>query len=45
MVTRLRDRLTAGSCRLLMSSFGLGLSWGTMSATVGPMVIPEVQYI
>lgn len=45
MVTRLRDQLTSGPCRLLMSSFGLGLSWGTMSVTAGPMVIPPVQYI
>lgn len=41
MVTRLRDKLTSGCRRLLMSSFGLGLSWATMSMTVGPMVIPE----
>lgn len=45
MVTRLRDELTTGSRRLLMSSFGLGLSWATMSANLGPMVIPEIQYI
>lgn len=45
MVTRLRDQLTYGQQRLVMSSFGLGLSWATMSATLGPMVIPEVQYI
>lgn len=45
MVTRLRDQLTSGQQRLVMSSFGLGLSWATMSATLGPMVIPEVQYI
>lgn len=45
MVTRLRDRLTHEPCRLLMSSFGLGLSWATMSATFGPMVIPEIQTI
>ncbi len=45
MVTRLRDELTTGPHRLLMSSFGLGLSWATMSATVGPAVIPPIQYI
>lgn len=45
MVTRLREPLSTGSHRLLMSSFGLGLSWATMSATFGPMVIPELQYI
>ncbi|MDE6256860.1 MAG: ketoacyl-ACP synthase III [Muribaculaceae bacterium] len=45
MVTRLRDQLTKEPCRLIMSSFGLGLSWATMSATFGPMVIPELQII
>lgn len=45
MVTRLRDKLTKEPCRLLMSSFGLGLSWGTMSVTFGPMIIPELLYI
>lgn len=45
MVTRLHDQLTSGPTRLLMSSFGLGLSWATMTAVAGPMVIPEVQYI
>ena len=45
MVTRLRDHLTDSPQRLIMSSFGLGLSWATMSATFGPMVIPEIQTI
>lgn len=45
MVTRLRDELTSGQQRLLMSSFGLGLSWATMSATVGPVAMPPLQYI
>ncbi len=45
MVTRLRDELTTAPQRLMMSSFGLGLSWATMSATLGPMTIPELQYI
>lgn len=45
MVTRLRDQLTSSTQRLIMSSFGLGLSWATMSATFGPMVIPEIQTI
>jgi len=45
MVTRLRDELSSSPQRLLMSSFGLGLSWATMSATVGPAVIPPLQYI
>ena len=45
MVTRLRDQLSHEPQHLLMSSFGLGLSWATMSATFGPMVIPEILYI
>lgn len=45
MVTRLRNQLIASPQRLLMSSFGLGLSWATMSGTFGPMIIPELQYI
>ena len=45
MVTRLRDELQSGPRRLLMSSFGLGLSWATMSMTPGPMVIPAPVYI
>ncbi len=45
MVTRLRDQLTTTPQHLLMSSFGLGLSWATMSATFGPMAIPPLQYI
>ena len=45
MVTRLRDQLFSSPQRLVMSSFGLGLSWATMSATFGPMVIPEIQTI
>lgn len=45
MVTRLREQLSAAPTTLLMSSFGLGLSWATMSATLGPMVIPELQFI
>ena len=45
MVTRLKDQLTSGPQRLIMSSFGLGLTWATMSATFGPVTIPEIQYI
>lgn len=45
MVTRLREQLTSGRQRLLMSSFGLGLTWATMSGEMGPAVIPELQYL
>ena len=45
MVTRLKDQLSSGPQRLLMSSFGLGLTWATMKASFGPLIIPEIQYI
>ena len=39
MVTRLREQLMTGEKRLLMSSFGLGLTWGTMWMRTRPMVV------
>lgn len=39
MVTRLREQLMAGEKSLLMSSFGLGLTWGTMWMKTRPMVV------
>ena len=43
MVTRLREQLQQeGNKRLLCSSFGLGLSWGTMLLNVEKLVIPEL---
>ena len=43
MVTRLRERLQSDNpTRLLCSSFGLGLSWGTMFLDVQRLVIPEL---
>lgn len=43
MVTRLREQLQQeGNKRLLCSSFGLGLSWGTMLLNVERLVIPEL---
>lgn len=45
MVSRLREPLTTAPQKLLMSSFGLGLTWATMSATIGPLTIPPIQYI
>ena len=45
MVTRLRDQLMSKETTLLMSSFGLGLTWGTMWMRTKPMVIPEILYL
>lgn len=42
MVTRIADALRTREQRLLMSSFGLGLSWGTMLMKTKPMVVPEL---
>ena len=43
MVTRLRGQLQQeGNKQLLCSSFGLGLSWGTMLLNVEKLVIPEL---
>lgn len=42
MVTRLRERLLSGETTLLMSSFGLGLSWGTMWLKTKSMIIPDL---
>ena len=39
MVTRLREQLMTGEKSLLMSSFGLGLTWGTMWMRTRPMVV------
>lgn len=43
MVARLRERLTSDTnTRMLCSSFGLGLSWGTMIISGKKIVIPEL---
>lgn len=43
MVTRIADRLRKEETTILGSSFGLGLSWGTMLLKTKPMVIPKIQ--
>ena len=42
MVTRIREQLMKTDTTLLMSSFGLGLSWGTMWMKTRPMVVPKL---
>lgn len=42
MVSRLRDELMTKECSLLMSSFGLGLTWGTMLMKTKPMIVNEL---
>ena len=45
MVTRIAERLRNEETTILGSSFGLGLSWGTMLLKTKPMVIPEMLVI
>lgn len=45
MVTRIADKLRNEETTLLGSSFGLGLSWGTMLLKTKPMVIPNTIYL
>ncbi len=45
MVTRIADQLRTKETTLLMSSFGLGLSWGTMCLKTKPMVISEIVFL
>lgn len=45
MVTRLREQLMKEEKTLLMSSFGLGLTWGTMWMKTQPMVVPKLVMI
>ena len=45
MVTRIREQLMKGEKTLLMSSFGLGLTWGTMWIKTKPMIIPDIILI
>ena len=42
MVTRCAERLRKQETTILGSSFGLGLSWGTMLLKTKPMVVPEL---
>ena len=45
MVTRLREQLMSKETTLLMSSFGLGLTWGTMWMKTKPMCVPNTMII
>ena len=44
MVTRIADKLHKEPTTILGSSFGLGLSWGTMLLKIKPMVILEILF-
>ena len=38
MVSRVRDELMTKECSLLMSSFGLGLTWGNLIMKPKPLI-------
>ncbi len=42
MVTQLREQLSSGRKNLLLSGFGVGLSWGSVIVTTSDLVIPEI---
>lgn len=42
MVTRIAEKLRKEETKILGSSFGLGLSWGTMLLKTKPMIIPNM---
>ncbi|MFH1160396.1 MAG: ketoacyl-ACP synthase III [bacterium] len=42
MVTQLREPLTKGKVKLLLSAFGVGLSWGSVLLETDSIVCPEV---
>jgi 3-oxoacyl-[acyl-carrier-protein] synthase-3 len=42
MVDRLGPRLRESTLRLLMCGFGVGLSWGTLTCELGPIVCPSL---
>lgn len=43
MVTRIADKLRTEGATMLASSFGLGLSWGTVLLKTTPMIVPELE--
>ena len=45
MVSRLRDQLMNKETTLLMSSFGLGLTWGTMWVKIRGVCMPEMSVL
>ena len=42
MVTQLRTAMTQGRTRLLLSAFGVGLSWGSVLVETENIVCPEI---
>ena len=42
MIAQLQDKLTAGKVKLLLSAFGVGLSWGSVLLETSSIICPEV---
>jgi 3-oxoacyl-[acyl-carrier-protein] synthase-3 len=45
MIHCLREQLRSRRMELLLSGFGVGYSWGAVTCTCGPMVMPEVTLV
>jgi len=41
----LRSELSQKPTKLVMAGFGVGLSWGAAAGVVGPLCLPEIQYL
>lgn len=42
IVSELREATSAGQVRMILSGFGVGLSWGSLDVTTRNLVIPEI---
>ncbi len=45
MVSELREQLSTKSLKLILSAFGIGLSWGTVLLETDAVVVPEVAVV
>jgi 3-oxoacyl-[acyl-carrier-protein] synthase-3 len=45
MTARLREPLQSRPMKLLLSGFGIGLSWATVALIAGPIVMPELAEV
>ncbi len=45
IVTQLREAISTGNHKLLLSAFGIGLSWGTMLIETQNILIPEITIL
>jgi len=45
LTVALSDKLTVSSLNLLLAGFGVGYSWGAVTLTCGPIVMPELVIV